>query len=102
MRRLLYLLPLLLFVALALYFGRALTSGRDPHALPSVLIDKPAPGFALAELEGGAGQLTREALKGQVVVINFFASWCVPCRGEHPLLVRLSEREHVPVYGIAY
>lgn len=104
MRRVLFPLPLLLFLVLALYFARALTSGRDPHALPSALIDQPAPAFDLAGLEvGGAkGALSRDALKGQVVLINFFASWCIPCRGEHPLLMRLAEREHVAVFGIAY
>lgn len=100
-RRLLTLLPVLLFVVLALYFARALTSGRDPATLPSALIDKPAPAFDLAGFDGGPG-LAREALAGQVVVINFFASWCVPCRAEHPILLRLAEQEHVPLYGIAY
>jgi cytochrome c biogenesis protein CcmG/thiol:disulfide interchange protein DsbE len=101
MRRLAYFLPAVLFVVLATYFADELFSGRDPHMLPSVLVDKPAPDFDLSELAGGA-PLTREALAGHVVVLNFFASWCVPCRSEHPLLVRLSEQEHVPVYGIAW
>jgi cytochrome c biogenesis protein CcmG, thiol:disulfide interchange protein DsbE len=100
-RRLVHFVPVLLFVVLVAYFARELGSGRDPHALPSVLIDKPAPAFALAGLDGGT-PLTRDALAGQVVLVNFFASWCVPCRGEHPLLERLAEQEHVPIYGIAY
>ncbi len=101
MRRLLYLLPALLFVLLAGYFALALKPGRDPSALPSALIDKPAPAFALTGLDGAPG-LNRDALEGQVTVINFFASWCLPCREEHPLLMRLAEHEHVPLYGIAY
>ena len=100
-QRLRYLLPAALFGVLALYFALALTSGRDPSLLPSALIDKPAPDFELAGLDGKDG-LTLGALKGQVALVNFFASWCVPCRAEEPLLMRLAEQEHVPVYGIAY
>jgi cytochrome c biogenesis protein CcmG/thiol:disulfide interchange protein DsbE len=101
MRRLLYLLPVALFIVLAGYFALALKPGRDPSLLPSALIDKPMPSFDLAGFDGGPG-LARDALNGQVALINFFASWCVPCRAEHPLLMRLAETEHVPIYGIAY
>ncbi|HEX7968513.1 MAG TPA: DsbE family thiol:disulfide interchange protein [Stellaceae bacterium] len=101
MRRLPYLVPIALFLVLAAYFVLALRPGRDPSRLPSALIDKPAPDFVLAGL-GGAEGLSRAGLEGNVVVVNFFASWCVPCRAEHPLLMRLSESEHVPLYGIAY
>jgi cytochrome c biogenesis protein CcmG/thiol:disulfide interchange protein DsbE len=64
------------------------------------MIDKEAPAFTLAGMSGEG--LARDALKGGPVVINFFASWCVPCRVEHPLLMRLAEQEHVPLYGIDY
>ncbi|MCC6716258.1 MAG: DsbE family thiol:disulfide interchange protein [Acetobacteraceae bacterium] len=101
MRRLVYLVPLLLFAALAGYFGVALLSGRDPHELPSALLDKPAPDFALPGLGGGAG-LSMAGLRGQVVVLNFFASWCAPCRVEHPVLLRLGRQEKVRLVGIAY
>ncbi|MCW3473829.1 DsbE family thiol:disulfide interchange protein [Rhodovastum sp. RN2-1] len=101
MRRALFLLPVALFLALAGYFALALRPDRDPQALPSALIDKPAPAFTLASLDGG-GNLSSDGLKGQVVVVNFFASWCVPCRIEHPLLMRLATQERVPIYGIAY
>ena len=101
MRRALYGLPMLAFVALAIYFALALRPGRDPHELPSAMIDKPLPAFDLAALDGGE-RVSAEALRGKVVVINFFASWCVPCRVEHPLLMRLATREHLPLYGIAY
>jgi cytochrome c biogenesis protein CcmG, thiol:disulfide interchange protein DsbE len=100
MRRLLFSIPIALFVVLAGYFGAALVSGIDPHQLPPMLIDEPAPAFDLAGLDGDG--VSRSTLAGQVIVINFFASWCVPCRAEHPLLMRLTEQEHVPVYGIAY
>jgi len=101
MRRLLYLLPIVLFIALATYFGLALRPDHDPQLLPSALIDKPAPNFDLASLDGGT-DLARDALAGHVVLINFFASWCVPCRVEHPLLMRLANQEHIALYGIAY
>ena len=101
MRRLLYLLPIVLFAAVAGYFALALSSGRDPQLLPSVMIDKPAPEFALAGLDNGAG-LKLDALKGQVVLVNFFASWCEPCRDEHAVLMRLAKDGNVALYGIAY
>ena len=100
MRRLVFLAPLALFLGLAGWFGAALFSGRDPRELPSALIDKPAPAFDLAGLSGG--RLTSEALRGQVTVVNFFASWCAPCRVEHPVLLRLARQEKVRVIGIAY
>ena len=101
MRRLLYLLPVALFAVLIAYFALTLRPGRDPSALPSALIDKPAPDFDLAGLAGAQG-LSRAALGGHPAIVNFFASWCVPCRAEHPLLMRLAEQEHVPLFGIAY
>jgi len=100
MRRALFLLPLALFLVLALYFALALRPDYDPHELPSAMIDKEAPSFDLAGLNGEG--IARDGLKGGPVLINFFASWCVPCRVEHPLLMRLAEQEHVPLYGIDY
>ncbi len=100
MRRALYLLPLMVFLLLAGYFGLALRPGYDPQTLPSAMIDKEAPQFDLAGLNGNG--ISRDGLKGGPVLINFFASWCVPCRVEQPLLMRLANREHVPLYGIDY
>jgi cytochrome c biogenesis protein CcmG/thiol:disulfide interchange protein DsbE len=101
MRRLLFVLPVLLFVALAGYFALALRPGRDSHELPSAMIDKEMPAFDLAALKGDA-PLTPATIAGQPALVNFFASWCLPCRVEHPLLMRLKEREGISVYGIAY
>lgn len=101
MRNFFYVLPVVAFLALAGYFGLALRPDYDPHTLPSAMIDKPAPEFDLAALEGG-DKLTTDGLKGHVVLINFFASWCVPCRIEHPILMRLATEEKLPIYGIAY
>ena len=100
MRRALFLLPLVLFMVLAGYFALALRPSYDPQALPSAMIDKEAPQFDLAGLSGEG--LSRDGLKGGPVLINFFASWCVPCRVEQPVLMRLANREHVPLYGIDY
>jgi cytochrome c biogenesis protein CcmG, thiol:disulfide interchange protein DsbE len=100
MRRALFILPLLLFLVLAGYFALALRPGRNPQELPSALIDKEAPAFQLPGLNGDG--IARDSLKGQPVLINFFASWCLPCREEHPLLMRLAKQEHVPLYGIDY
>jgi cytochrome c biogenesis protein CcmG/thiol:disulfide interchange protein DsbE len=99
MRRLIYLLPVVLFVALAAYLAKGLT--QDPRKLPSALIDKPAPEFALPGLGERQGVASTD-LAGEVTLVNFFASWCVPCRVEHPLLMRLAEEGKVKLYGIAY
>ena len=101
MRKTLYLLPLVLFLAVASYFAAGLRPGRDPHELPSALIDKALPAFDLPALNEGPN-ITTDSLKGQVVVINFFASWCVPCKLEHPVLMRLATKEKLPIIGIAY
>ncbi len=101
MKRLIYLLPLVLFLGLAGYFLVALRPARDVRELPSAMIDKPAPAFDLAGL-GDPKPLALDALKGHPFVLNFFASWCVPCRVEHPLLMRLAAENHIPLYGIAY
>lgn len=101
MRRLIYLLPLLLFLVVAGYFMASLRAGPEVHELPSAMIDKPAPAFDLASLQGGT-RLDLDAMKGRPFVVNFFASWCVPCRIEHPVLMRLASEDHIPLYGIAY
>jgi cytochrome c biogenesis protein CcmG, thiol:disulfide interchange protein DsbE len=101
MKRVFYLLPLLIFLIIAGYFTVSLRPGHDIHELPSAMVEKLAPAFDLAGL-GDSKPLALDALKGRPFVINFFASWCIPCRIEHPLLMRLAEQNHLPLYGIAY
>jgi cytochrome c biogenesis protein CcmG/thiol:disulfide interchange protein DsbE len=100
LRRLLFFLPVVLFVAVGI--GLALGLTRDPSVLPSALIDKEVPAFDLPPLEGaGVPGFSSEDLRGEVSLVNVFASWCVPCRVEHPIFVRLAE-QGVPIYGINY
>ena len=99
-RRLLYLIPVLLFVGVGIGLAVGLT--RDPSVLPSALLDKPVPAFELPPIEGRGGEgLSSVDLAGGVSLVNVFASWCVPCRAEHPLLMALAERG-VAIYGINY
>jgi len=100
--------PFLIFVAIAGLFAFALTSG-DPSKLPSALIGRPVPQTEFPPLEGlldngqpVAGFSAADLAKGQVSVVNFWASWCVPCIEEHPLLITLRERTGVALYGVNY
>lgn len=98
MQRILFVLPLIVFAALAAYFVAGL--GMNPRVVPSALIDKPVPQFDLPALrETGKGLATGD-FGGEVVLVNVFASWCIPCRAEHPLITRLAEDGVVKVYGL--
>lgn len=93
-------LPLAAFGALAVLLGVGLT--LRPREVPSPFIGKPAPPFTLPRLGAPAGSLSASELKGQVWVLNVWASWCAPCREEHPLLVALAREQQVPLYGLNY
>jgi len=97
MRRLIALLPVGLFVLVLVGFMAGLK--RDPAVLPSMLIGKPLPAFALPPLQADAPGLASADLAGQPVLLNVFASWCGPCKEEHPTLLRL-KAEGVPIAGL--
>ncbi len=100
LRRLLYLIPVLVFAGVGIGLAVGLT--RDPSILPSALIGRPVPTFDLPPIEGiDRPGLSSADLKGRAVLVNVFASWCVPCRAEHPILLRLAD-SGVPIYGINY
>ena len=103
--RLRFVLPVALFAGLAAVFAIYLhqigSGGKDARRIPSALIGKPAPGFALPPIEGREAGLSSADLAGKVGLVNVFASWCLPCRVEHPVLMQLAA-EGVPIYGINY
>jgi cytochrome c biogenesis protein CcmG/thiol:disulfide interchange protein DsbE len=102
-------LPLLIFVGLAGLFWYALHTG-DPSRLPSVLIGKPVPDFKLPPLDGlkaedgtaMQGFSSADLATGKPIIVNVFASWCVPCLEEHPTLMALSKEDGVRLYAIDY
>lgn len=100
MKSLRFLIPLAIFLVMAAFLAKGLK--LDPREVPSPLIGKPAPGFALTRLDDADSTLRREDLLGRVWILNVWASWCGACRDEHPLLVEFSRRKIVPVYGLNY
>jgi cytochrome c biogenesis protein CcmG/thiol:disulfide interchange protein DsbE len=95
-----FTVPLALFAALALLLGAGLN--RDPRAVPSPLLGRPAPPFVLPRLDDPQRVLRADELRGRAYVLNVWASWCVACRDEHPLLVDFARRNAVPVVGLNY
>ena len=95
-----YLGPLFVFAALVVILGIGLT--LDPRKVPSPLIGKPVPQFSLPPVKGRALGLASANLKGEVSLVNVFASWCVACREEHPIFMDLRNRGVVPIHGLNY
>jgi cytochrome c biogenesis protein CcmG/thiol:disulfide interchange protein DsbE len=95
-----YLLPLVIFLVLAGFLAVGLN--KDPREVPSPLIGKPAPAFTLPRLDAPEQMLSTQDLRGQVWLLNVWASWCVACRQEHPLLVEMARSGTVKVYGLNY
>ena len=102
-RRLLVLLPLLVFLGLAGLFLAQLLSGRDVSTIPSALLGHPAPATSLPPLEGlSLPGLDSKDFAGKVTLVNVWASWCAPCREEHPVLLALSQDKRFTLAGLNY
>lgn len=95
-----FLLPLALFAVLVIFLAVGLS--RDPRQVPSPLIDKLAPAFNLPALSDPSRSFKSEEMRGQVWLLNVWASWCETCRYEHPLLLDLARTRLVPIYGLNY
>ena len=98
--KLYFLLPLVAFVALAAFLLRGL--GLKPGEIPSPLIGKPAPQFEMPKLALPGESLTNKEMLGQVWILNVWASWCMPCREEHPVWNEFARKKQVPLVGLNY
>jgi cytochrome c biogenesis protein CcmG/thiol:disulfide interchange protein DsbE len=94
------LIPLALFIGLVIFLFVGL--GRDPHEVPSPLINKPAPAFQLPQLSEPTKTFSAQEMRGKVWLLNFWGTWCVACRDEHPLLVEYARTGLIPIYGVDY
>ena len=95
-----YIVPLVIFVALGLLLAYGLN--LDPRRIPSPLIGKPLPAFSLTTVDDPARKVSRDDLRGRVYLLSVWASWCVACREEHPLLNELTSRKAVTIIGLNY
>ncbi len=100
MKSLRFIIPLGVFALLVFFLWRGLR--LDQHEVPSPLIGKPAPSFALTRLDDANATLRRDDMLGKVWMLNVWASWCGACREEHPLLVEFSKTKAVPIIGLNY
>ncbi len=95
-----YAIPLGVFVVLVAFLAIGL--GHDPRTVPSPLINKPAPDFQLVQLHDSSKTFSAAEMRGKVWLLNVWASWCISCRHEHPVLLALSRSGEVPIYGLNY
>jgi cytochrome c biogenesis protein CcmG/thiol:disulfide interchange protein DsbE len=95
-----FLIPLGLFLGLVIFLAVGLN--RDPREIPSPLVGKPAPAFSLDTLDVNAPKFGPQDMKGKVWMLNVWATWCVACRDEHPLLVAFSKANQLPIVGLNY
>ena len=95
-----FFIPLGLFLVLVAFLAVGLK--RNPQEIPSPLLGKPAPLFSLSTLDAGGAKFGPQDMKGKVWMLNVWATWCVACRGEHPLLVAFSKANQLPIVGLNY
>lgn len=95
-----YLVPLVVFVLLLAFLGVGLT--LNPRDVPSPLIGQPAPSFQLAQLRDPGKTFSSTEMRGRVWLLNVWASWCVSCRDEHPVLLELADKKLVAIHGLNY
>lgn len=93
-----YVIPLVIFIVLVVFL--ALGLGRDPREVPSPLINRPAPDFRLVQLKDPSNSFSAEEMRGRVWLLNVWASWCIACREEHPMLLEIARSGAVPIYGL--
>ncbi len=99
-QRLGLIFPLLTFILLAAFLWRGLS--LHPHRIPSALINKPVPTFTLSDVINSKNTFSNKDLMGHVSLVNVWASWCISCRVEHPVLVDIANSHRVAIYGIDY
>lgn len=95
-----YIIPLVIFIVLFVLFRTGLN--YDPRRVPSPLVDKPVPAFSLPVLKNPAETFGMDDLRGQLTLLNVWASWCSACRNEHPLLMELAQNNNTRIYGLNY
>jgi cytochrome c biogenesis protein CcmG/thiol:disulfide interchange protein DsbE len=95
-----FFIPLGIFLVLVAFLAIGLK--RNPQEIPSPLLGKPAPLFSLSTLDAGGAKFGPQDMKGKVWMLNVWATWCVACRDEHPLLVALSKANQLPIVGLNY
>ncbi|MDP1693823.1 MAG: DsbE family thiol:disulfide interchange protein [Burkholderiaceae bacterium] len=100
MKGLRFIIPLAVFIVLVGFLAVGLK--LDPREVPSPLIGKPAPAFALTRLDDAGKTLRRDDMLGQVWLLNVWASWCAACRDEHPHLVAFARTKRLPMIGLNY
>ena len=94
------LIPLVLFLVLVAFLLIGLR--RDPHEVPSPLINKPAPAFQLPQLQEPTRTFSAQEMRGKVWLLNAWGTWCIACREEHPMLIEYAKSGAVPIYGLNY
>lgn len=102
MKRKILISPLLIFVFILAIFFYLLTKGRDPSQLPSVLLNKEIPNFESDSIIAGKRFISKNEFTNEIIVVNFFATWCKPCRNEHAYIKNLSTNKKIKIIGINY